>query len=162
MKNDLLVGHVLAIAIKTAEGGPMHETRAAEAEKDGGLVGGVKPTPKRGLTFLASGAWKRICGELKIDIPWHTRRANVLIEAENIGNLIGKTIQFGHVIVDVLAETRPCDLMDQLQPGLKAALVPDVRAGVYGRVVSGGDFHVGDAVMMVPTLAKGGGAAHAK
>lgn len=153
MQNDNLVGHIISIAIKTATGGPMRETQKAEAEKDGGLVGGAKPTPKRGITFIASGAWRTACKDLNVTLPWHTRRANVLIDAPSLGHLIGKTIQFGNVIVNVLAETRPCDLMDKFQPGLKNALVPDVRAGVYGRVISAGDFRIGDAVMLVPTLA---------
>lgn len=131
----------------------MRETHSAQAEKGGGLVGGVRPTPKRGITFLASGAWRQACDELKVLIPWYTRRANVLIDAAELGHLIGKTVQFGNVIVEVIAETRPCDLMDQFQPGLKNALIPNVRAGVYGRVLSGGDFCVGDAVLIAPTLA---------
>lgn len=153
MNKDNLVGHIVAIAIKSATGGPMREAQAAEAEKDGGLVGGVKPTPKRGITFIATGAWRRACEELNVSLPWHTRRANVLIDAPELGHLMGQTIQFGNVIVEVIAETRPCELMDQFQPGLKHALTPDVRAGVYGRVVSGGDFCVGDAVTIAPTVA---------
>lgn len=153
MSNANLVGHVISIAIKTAVGGPMRETPAAQAEKDGGLQGGVKPTPKRGITFLATGAWRKACAELNVSLPWHTRRANVLIDAPELGQLIGKTIQFGNVVVAIIAETRPCELMDQFQPGLKQALTPDVRAGVYGRVISGGDFCVGDAVTIVPTIA---------
>lgn len=146
---DASVGKIRAIAIKTAESGPMREVEDAVAEIDGGLVGGVKPSPERGITFLATSQWRQVMGELNANLPWHTRRANVLIEAESLGHLIGKRLRFGEVEVQVINETRPCGLMDQFLPGLKNALKPECRAGVYGRVLRGGSFHVGDGVSAV-------------
>lgn len=142
--SDASVGKIRAIAIKTAESGPMREVEEAVAEVDGGLVGGVKPSPDRGITFLATAHWRQVMGELNANLPWHTRRANVLIEAESLAHLIGKRLRFGEVEVQVINETRPCGLMDQFLPGLKDALKPDCRAGVYGRVICGGVFRIGD------------------
>lgn len=144
--SDALVGKIRAIAIKTATSGPMREVEDAVAEVDGGLAGGVRPDPERGITFIATVPWRLVMGELNANLPWHTRRANVLIEAESLGHLIGKRVRFGEVEVQVRAETRPCGLMDQFLPGLKNALKPDCRAGVYGRVIRGGSFRVGDVI----------------
>lgn len=142
--SDTSIGMIRAIAIKTAESGPMREVEDAVAEIDGGLVGGVKPSPDRGITFLATAQWRQVMGELNANLPWHTRRANVLIEAESLGHLIGKRLRFGEVEVQIINETRPCGLMDQFLPGLKDALKSDCRAGVYGRVIRGGAFRVGE------------------
>lgn len=146
MNAGSVVGCVERIAIKTAVGGAMQEVDDALADVDGGLAGGVRPSSRRGITFIANGAWRTVMSELAVEIPWHTRRANVLVDAERLGQLIGKTVQLGDVVVEIIAETRPCDLMDTFQPGLREALKPDCRAGVYGRVVTGGRFRVGDTL----------------
>lgn len=144
-----VVGPVSRIALKTAVGGPMREVNEAAAEVDRGLVGSVRPSPRRGITFIATGAWRRATGEIGVELPWHTRRANVLVDAEQVGHLIGKTVQVGGVVVEILAETRPCELMNKLQPGLLDALKPDCRAGVYGRVISAGAFRIGDDLRII-------------
>ena len=46
----------------------------------------------------------------------------------------------------VHGETDPCELMDRVAPGLKVALTPDRRAGVFGAVIEGGAIAVGDTV----------------
>ena len=55
----------------------------------------------------------------------------------------------GEVRVRIHAETIPCDEMDLLHPGLKAALTPDCRAGVYGHILDDGRIRIGDLVMAV-------------
>jgi len=39
--------------------------------------------------------------------------------------------------------------MDQQHAGLRQALVPDCRGGVYGQVLTGGTILVGDAVTLI-------------
>ncbi|MBI5863202.1 MAG: MOSC domain-containing protein [Planctomycetes bacterium] len=153
MQSTLAVGSVKAIAIKTAVGGPMRLVSDAAAERDGGLVGGVRHRPERGITLLATRAWQRATADLGVELPWDTRRANILVETDALGHLIGKTIQCGEVVVEVLGETRPCGQMDDAHQGLCAALKPDCRAGVHGRVLAGGSIAVGDMVTIVPTVA---------
>ncbi|MEP0848144.1 MAG: MOSC domain-containing protein [Phycisphaerae bacterium] len=143
-----IVGTVLAIALKTAEGGPMREVRDAVGIVDGGLEGSVKPSPDRGITFLSSRQWTLVQRELSGGMPWHTRRANVLIDADSLGALIGRIVQVGELLVEIKGETRPCGLMDKLQPGLRVALTPDHRAGVHGRVLRGGTLRVGDTMRL--------------
>lgn len=143
---DQTIGKVLSIALRSCKNGPMQEVTEVEAVESGGLVGDVASSPNRGITFLASGQWTDVTRELEVNIPWHTRRANVLVEAERLGDLIGRTISVGEVQVKINAETKPCELMDRLQPGLLNALKPDCRAGVYGQIVRGGRLSVGDVV----------------
>ena len=129
----------------------MREISEASAVVDGGLDGDVAVRPDRGITFLSSEQWAATMSELGTDLPWHTRRANVLVESASLGHLIGKTISVGSVHVQVKGETEPCGLMDQQYLGLREALVPEMRGGVLGRVVKGGSFKVGDLVTLVDT-----------
>lgn len=143
------VGTVQAIALKPGRGETMIETDQAVAERDGTLAGSAACNPRRGVTFLSSRQWSAVMRELGADKPWHTRRANVLIDADSLGDLRGKRIQIGGATFDIFAETRPCELMDSFHAGLLNALKPDCRAGVYGRVVSGGPIRIGDSVRVV-------------
>lgn len=146
--HETAVGRIRAIAVRTAEDGPMKEIARTVALVDGGLEGDIAVSADRGVTFIASGQWKQVVAELGTELPWHTRRANILVECDGLGDLIGKTVRIGDVRVHVNAETKPCGLMDKLHDGLKTALVPDCRAGVYGRVVAGGEIRVGDHLIV--------------
>ena len=126
----------------------MKEVASATAVQDGGLQGDIAVAARRGITFLASGHWGQVTSELGVPLAWHTRRANVLVDAPRIGHLIGRIVRVGDAEVEILGETKPCDLMDALHPGLKNALVADCRAGVHGRVLSGGEFKVGDTLVV--------------
>lgn len=147
--SEQLVGKVLAIALRNADKTVMHEVADATAIENGGLVGDPPSSPDRGVTLLASGQWKLVTDQLGANLPWWTRRANVLVEADSLAPLIGRRIRLGDVELQVIAETKPCGLMDKLHNGLRAVLAPDVRAGVYGRVVKAGSFRIGDAVTLV-------------
>ena len=52
-------------------------------------------------------------------------------------------------MVDITGETRPCELMDEFQPGLKDALKPDMGGGVFGRVVESGAINAGDPLRVL-------------
>lgn len=144
--NEIEVGGVLAIALRTEKDGPMREVENAEAVTHGGLVGDVPSEPDRGITLISARQWAEVVGELGVELPWHTRRANVLIEAGGLGDLVGRTVTLGEVEVAVKGPARPCGLMERLHPGLRAALTPEVRGGIHGRILRGGRFGVGDVL----------------
>ena len=146
------IGKVKAIAVRTAPNGPMREISEATSVVDGGLDGDLTVNPDRGITFLSNEQWAMTMKELGADLPWYTRRANVLVECASLGHLIGKTICVGSVHVDIKDETDPCRLMDQQHSGLREALVPEMRGGVLGRVVQGGSFKIGDMVTVVEVM----------
>ncbi len=140
------IGRVLSIALRCEDKREMREVGEAACSVDGGLEGDPASSVDRGITLLSSQQWRQVTAELGVDLPWWTRRANVLIECDGLGALIGQTVRIGAVEVRVVDETQPCGLMDKLHPGLRAALKPDYRGGVHGRVVTGGVIRVGDAV----------------
>lgn len=143
------VGKVVSIALRTAVNGPMREVTETAAQADAGLEGDLPVDSRRGITLIAKAQWEQVTRELGVDLPWHTRRANILVDCPSLAHLIGKTIHVGPVEVEVNAETEPCRLMDKQYQGLREALIPDVRAGVYGRIARSGAIQVGDLVTLI-------------
>jgi MOSC domain-containing protein YiiM len=146
---DLPPGRILAIALRTAPKGPMREVPSAEVLAGRGLVGDLRVSPRRGITVLSREQWQETMAELGVDLPWHTRRANVFVEGVPLPQTVGKRIALGDVVLEVLGETRPCELMDEQYAGLQDALKPALRAGVHGRVLQGGTIRVGDNVITI-------------
>lgn len=147
MMNERVIGRVVAVAIKTAESGPMREVPHATAERGAGLAGGLRPAPRRGITLVSSVQWAELLRELGVELAWHTRRANVLIDAPRLGPLIGSRCRLGGATLKIHDETKPCQLMDQFHMGLRQALTPDCRGGVFGEVMEAGEIRVGDALV---------------
>ncbi|MEE9212278.1 MAG: MOSC domain-containing protein [Phycisphaeraceae bacterium] len=147
--SDQIIGQILAMAIRTVHRGPMLEVADAMAEVGGSFGADYGSSADRGITFISARQWQEVREALGADLPWHTRRANVLVDADGLLDLVGRTIQVGQVQVAIKAQTNPCSQMDRLHPGLRAALQPEGRAGVYGRIVRGGQIQVGDPVTVV-------------
>lgn len=146
LTEDLPAGRVLGIAVRTAPGGPMLEIREALASVDGGIAGDVASSLDRGVSFIADAHWRQVIAELDANLPWHTRRANVLVDAPTLAPWIGRVVRLGGVEVRIAAETKPCGVMDAQFPGLREALKPECRGGVHGRVIRTGAFRVGDVI----------------
>ena len=127
----------------------MEELPQAEAHAGGGIEGDLPSPIDRGITLLSADQWEQVTRDLDRDLPWHTRRANVLVSGPGLERLIGHEIQLGPVRVTVTGETKPCKLMDQLCPGLRAALKPDCRGGVLGRITQSGTLAIGDEVVLL-------------
>ncbi len=62
------------------------------------------------------------------------------------GAPVGARIRVGPVLLEVTGPCRPCALMDQIRPGLKAELVG--RRGTLCRVLQGGILRTGDPVVV--------------
>lgn len=143
------IGDVVAIAIRPEKNAPMQELEDVSAQSGAGLAGDVPSIPERGVTLIAKQQWEQVCSELDADLPWHTRRANILVDTDALGHLLGKRIRIGSVEVDLKREIKPCGLMDELHSGLRQALVPDQRGGVGGEILNDGIIRKGDAVVLM-------------
>jgi MOSC domain-containing protein YiiM len=120
--------------------------RNAQAEPGIGLQGDQKRGQRRQVTLLAAEAWNTATEELGVDAPPSSRRANVVIRGLDLGPTIGRRLRLGPVLLQIHGETDPCEMMERVAPGLKEALTPDCRAGVFGAVLEGGAISVGDPV----------------
>lgn len=115
----------------------------------GDLRGALRPgkTGKRQITVMEAESWAAALADLKIDLPWHVRRANLLVSGLRLPRQPGAIIRIGEALrIRINCECDPCSRMDEIAPGLKAALLPDWRGGVCGKVISDGDIAIGDEV----------------
>ncbi len=142
-------GRIAGIAVRTSRMGPMREIAEAIATAGAGLEADLRVSRRRGLTLISAEGWAEAIRELEIDLPWYSRRANVLVEGFPLETSIGEVLTVGEVKVKIHGETEPCPAMDEVHPGLQAALRPNLRAGVYGEVVAGGAIRINDTIAFV-------------
>ena len=141
-----IVGQVIGLAVRTGVGAAMQELDSVKVVADGGVEGDVPAPTHRGMTLLSSRQWQEVVEEVGVNYPWHTRRANVLVDCDSLSHLMEQTIQIGDVVVQVTGETDPCSVMEAIHPRLKEALTPEMRGGVYGRILQGGSIAIGATV----------------
>ena len=138
---------LLGIAIRKASRAPMETLEEAEISLDSGIGedfrGGVE---NRQVTVLVKEAWEAACITQGEELPWTTRRANLLVDELDLKESTGSLLRIGDALLEVTGETLPCPRMDELRPGLQGSLGPDWRAGVTCKVVEGGAIRIGNAV----------------
>lgn len=137
---------VKSIAYRRKSKAVMTEIAEVEITCEAGLVPDTRGKPgKRQVTLLSLEAWQTACAELGVELPWTTRRANILVSGLTFSAKdVGKILQIGDVRLQITIETDPCNRMDEQHQGLTAALTPNWRAGVCCRVLSGGQIRVNE------------------
>lgn len=142
-------GVLRGIAWRPADGAPMREIPACTIIPGRGLDLENRKPGKREVTLLSWESWREVCAELAAPLPWHTRRANLLIEGIDFAAALGQVLTIGDARLRIHGETRPCGLMDQQHAGLRKALEPRLRGGVHGQVLASGKLRVGDPVTVI-------------
>jgi MOSC domain-containing protein YiiM len=146
-------GRLIGIARHAFAKAPMELVDAVDVTVDGGLHGDfrgiVKPGARgrRQVTLIERGDWDAAMAEVGHSIPWQERRANLLVDGFDLPQVPGVLLRVGaELVVEITRETDPCERMEALAPGLKAALLPDWRGGACARVKQGGRIAVGDEI----------------
>lgn len=139
---------IKAIAMRAKPRAQMQTVEQVQVSVEHGIDGDFRGAQKgRQVTVLSHEAWRTACAELHAEIPWTTRRANLLVDnIDFCAEDVGKTLRIGEVELLVTEETDPCSRMDEQHPGLTAALTPDWRGGVCCDVLRAGSIRIGDAV----------------
>lgn len=147
--NDSLTkGTLRAIATRPAKRGAMVSHAATVMDAGAGLAFDAHRKPGRAqVTIVSWEKWQAACAEMKVDLPWTMRRANLLIAGVALAPDIGRRISIGDVVLEITGETDPCSRMDDQHMGLRAALTPDSRGGVRCRIITGGSVALGVAVL---------------
>ncbi|MCS6193248.1 MOSC domain-containing protein [Shewanella baltica] len=142
---------LLAIAYKTVKRGPMNEVLCANVTQLSGVEKDVFGRPgKRQVTVLSIIQWQQACHSIEADLPWTTRRANLLVDDLVFSSAdVGKHLQIGELRLEITGETDPCKKMEIAHIGLEAALRPDWRGGVTCRVLNDAMIHLGDEITLV-------------
>jgi MOSC domain-containing protein YiiM len=141
------MGRLTGIARRDRKRAPMQILERADISTETGVALDFrgKPGPRQ-LTVISARAWKNACSELQKEIPWTTRRANLLVDDFELPRSIGAILKIGPVRLRITGEVDPCSRMEEQCPGLKQALQPDWRGGVSCAVLEGGTVALGDEV----------------
>lgn len=151
-----MAGVLAGIARHGRPKAPMEVIDQAAVTLEGGIAGdfrgAMKGKPyKRQVTLIEAGDWSAAMAEVGRNLPWQERRANLLIEGLDLPQMRGTRLRIGDaVVLEVTRETDPCDRMEALADGLRAALMIDWRGGVCTMVVSPGHIAVGDPIRIEP------------
>jgi MOSC domain-containing protein YiiM len=119
----------------------------------GDFRGTVKPGGKgrRQVTLMERADWDAAMAEVGHNIAWQERRANLLVDDLDLPQIPGTRLRIGaDVVLEITRETDPCERMEALAEGLRAALTPDWRGGVCTRVIAGGHIAIGDIIRIEP------------
>jgi len=143
MKNP---GRLEAIWIKRAQRGPMDPATRATLIAGRGIEGNADQGGKRQVTIIAAEVFDALRATLDPAVAPVMRRANLLVRGVALAESRGRVLRVGSGRIRVYGETRPCHLVDQALPGLRAALEPDWNGGVFGEILDGGEVRVGDPV----------------
>ena len=145
-------GQLIGIARKAKRGAPVEEIDTVQVTLASGLDGDKRGTMKtKQVSILALEDWTAALGELgeDVDLPWTTRRANLLTQGVDLPQQAGALITIGPILLEVTSETDPCEVMERAHKGLRKALEPDWRGGVRCRVLEGGIITIGDTVKII-------------
>ncbi len=121
----------------------------AEAVEGRGLAGNANQGGKRQVTIIDETRWREAEEELGVSVDPSARRANVMLRGIDLYAQRGRMLRIGNCVIRIYNETRPCEQMDDAQPGLRNALKPRWRAGAYGEVVESGVIRIGDVAEWV-------------
>ena len=110
------------------------------------MQGSVGRSRRRQVTILAREAWDSATATIGLDPGAASRRANILVSGIELARTRGRVLLIGSCRILVGGELTPCERMDEAAPGLRRALEPDWRGGVFGEILDGGIVRVGDRV----------------
>lgn len=107
-----------------------------QAGIEGDRFGGSK---RRQVTLVSLESWRKACQEIDVELDWLCRRVNILTDGREFSaNDIGKFLQIGDCVLEVMCECTPCYKMNKHAPGLEAALTSAFRGGICCRVLTDG------------------------
>ena len=145
----MIAGRVLAIARRNRTRAPMETLDSTTITVAAGIDGDCRGAlPKRQVTLLTREGWEAACAALGEDLPWTTRRANILVEGLALAATEGSIVHIGDVALRITGETDPCTRMEEQATGLREALAPEWRGGVTCEVTQGGAIAVGDVARL--------------
>ena len=110
-------GHVEAVWIKRAERAPMDAVSSAQLASNHGLLGSAERGGR-----------------------------NLSMSAMALADSRGKILRIGSARMQIGGETKPRERMDEVIPGLRAAMYSNWRGGVYARVIADGESKLGDSI----------------
>ncbi len=141
-----MIGRLDSIWIKRAHGGKMDPAAQATMVSGRGIAGNADQGRRRQVTIIERETWEALMRETGSSAPPSIRRANLMVSGTALVGSRGRVLRIGRVRIRILGETKPCHLMEESVPGLRAAMFPEWRGGAFGEVLDDGEIAVGDEV----------------
>lgn len=139
-----------AIWIKRAHRGPMDRVPRAMLRAGRGLEGNADQGGRRQVTVIAREGWRDAVADLGAAVDPGARRANLLVSGVSLADSRGRVLRVGAGELLIQGESRPCERMDEAHAGLRAALEPAWRGGVYAVALNDAELEVGAPVAWLP------------
>jgi len=114
------------------------------AVENRGLLNNADQGGKRQVTVISKEDFEAVAAELGMAVDPSLRRANLMVGGLDLVQSRGRILRIGDLRLEIYGETRPCERMDEALPGLRRALEPAWRGGVYGVVLNDASIRVGD------------------
>lgn len=140
------MGELAAIWIKRAKRGKMDPVDTATLVATRGLVGNADQGRRRQVTLIEEEVWRALMERLGGDADPSSRRANLMLRGIRLPETRGRVLRIGGCRIRIGGHLTPCYLMDEILPGLQAAMRPDWGGGAFAEVLDDGEIHVGDPV----------------
>lgn len=137
-------GRVEAMWLKRSHRGPMDAVPEIRVTSGAGIVGGVDRSRRRQITLIEQEVWERLMRDLGGHADPSARRANLMLTGIRLANTRGRVLRVGEARLAIGGELTPCERMDEVFPGLRAAMRPDWRGGVFAQVLGDATIRVGD------------------
>jgi MOSC domain-containing protein YiiM len=100
------------------------------------------------VTVIEREVFDRLRESLDPRVEPSMRRANLMASGIRLEGVRHQALWIGSCRIELIGETRPCELMDEAFQGLRKALDPGWGGGAYGRILVGGEIRVGDEVRL--------------
>jgi MOSC domain-containing protein YiiM len=150
-------GKLAGIARHDRLKGPMETVEAVDVTAAEGVHGDYrgalaakKPGRKRQVSLIEAEGIAAAFAETGASLDWYDCRRNLLVAGLRIPREPGTHVAIGDkLVIEITDECEPCERMDALHEGLRAALTSDWRGGFLGRVVADGEIAVGDEVRII-------------
>jgi MOSC domain-containing protein YiiM len=145
-------GRLIGITRKSRPRGAMevidHAAISVDLGISGDYRGAIRPgkSARRQITIMAAEDWAATLADLGADVSWEQRRVNLLSQGIALPHEPGTRLRIGSAIVEITGECDPCSRMEEIAPGLKAALMPGWRGGRTATVIEGGPIAIGDPI----------------
>ena len=97
-------GTLRGIAVRGASRAPMQERQEVKVTVEQGIKGDYRGAGLRQVTFISVEQWQDTIKELDVDLPWHTRRANLLIDGIDLPDTVGEQIRMGDCLFTIYGE----------------------------------------------------------